>query len=394
MKNHHQSTGNASRTLPQSTGNASHVLHQTTGNTSRLRRTKYTSLWAGIVVILALLLLSGCGGGAGSGSETEPASLDFFAMDTYMTVTAYGERGEEAVEAAQAEVERLDAMLSTGDAGSEISKLNAAGEGTLSAEAGGLVQRGLELYEETDRRFDIAIYPIMEAWGFTDKNYRVPSDGELEKLLKLTDATKVHCTEAPGADDAVNVSFGKKGMAIDLGGIAKGYTSSRIMEIYRDKGVTSGLVSLGGNVQVLGTKPDGSNWRVAIQDPGDVQAESDQTEYMGLLEAADTAIITSGAYERNFTQDGRFYHHIIDPTTGKPARSGLISVTIVSPDGTLADALSTSLYIMGKDAALDFWRTHRDQFNCILMDEAREIYITKPIADQFSSDAYHVNVVE
>ncbi|MBQ9014534.1 MAG: FAD:protein FMN transferase [Firmicutes bacterium] len=359
------------------------------------------------------LCLWGCGSEGESGSASgpadgqEPVSRDFFAMDTYMTVTAYGENAAEATEAAEAEVNRLDAMLSTGNADSEIARVNggggvdAAGGGELSEEAGALVEQGLALYEETGRKFDIAIYPIMDAWGFTDKDYRVPSDEELEKLLPLTDAAKVHYDA-----EKHSVSFDAEGMAIDLGGIAKGYTSSRIMEIYREHGVESGLVSLGGNVQVLGTKPDGSSWRVAVQDPGSSSgdegdeadggsaAEDGQVQYLGILEAVDTAVITSGAYERNFTQDGHLYHHIIDPATGKPADSGLKSVTIVSEDGTLADALSTSLYIMGKDAALEYWRAHADQFDCILMDDAGELYVTAPIAEQFSSDAYHVNVVE
>ena len=351
---------------------------------------------------------------------SEPVSRDFFAMDTYMTVTAYGENAAEATEAAEAEVSRLDAMLSTGNKDSEIARVNAVGEaasdgsdasgdGTeLSEEAGALVEQGLALYEETGKKFDIAIYPVMEAWGFTDKNYRVPDDAELEKLLPLTDASKVHYDP-----DTHKVSFDEEGMAIDLGGIAKGYTSSRIMEIYKEHGIESGLVSLGGNVQVLGTKPDGSNWRVAVQDPGTESAEATadsedaagdeasaqneaaaQVQYLGVLEAADTAVITSGAYERNFTQDGVLYHHIIDPATGKPADSGLKSVTIVSSDGTLADALSTSLYIMGKDDALDYWRSHKDQFDCILMDDDGEIYVTAPIAEQFTSEDYNVNVVK
>ncbi|MBQ9059841.1 MAG: FAD:protein FMN transferase [Firmicutes bacterium] len=393
------------------------------------------------------LCLGGCGGdggssdgaaggdaaGAGDPAAMEPVSRDFFAMDTYMTVTAYGEKAAEATEAAEAEVNRLDAMLSTGNKDSEIAKVNAgageggeagegggtdeAGGGELSEEAGALVEKGLALYEETGRKFDIAIYPIMEAWGFTDKNYRVPKEAELEGLLPLTDASKVHYDANKHL-----VSFDEDGMAIDLGGIAKGYTSSRIMEIYKEHGVESGLVSLGGNVQVLGTKPDGSKWRVAVQDPGtgsaDDTADGDeaaaneaaaneaaaneaaaneaaaQAQYLGVLEAADTAVITSGAYERNFTQDGVLYHHIIDPATGRPADSGLKSVTIVSSDGTLADALSTSLYIMGKDDALDYWRSHQDEFDCILMDDAGELYVTEPIADQFSSEDYHVNVVK
>lgn len=351
-----------------------------------------------ILMIGAVLCACTDGGSAGgdAGSQ-EPVSRDFFAMDTYMTVTAYGDGAEEATEAAEDEVYRLDAMFSTGNPESEISGLNSKGGAVLSEEAGALVERGLELYDDTGKNFDIAVYPVMKAWGFTDKKYRVPSEEELEKLLPLTDADEVSFAESDDAD-GVEVSFGKKGMAIDLGGIAKGYTSSRIMEIYKEHGINSGLVSLGGNVQVLGTKPDGSKWKVAVQDPGSKSAEdaneSGAAEYMGVLEAADTAVITSGAYERNFTQNGKFYHHIIDPATGYPADSGLKSVTIVSKDGTLADALATSLYIMGKDKALDYWRSHSDEFGCILLDDDDELYVTKDLENDFTSDTYHVTVVE
>ena len=360
---------------------------------------KYIPALASLCMILMIgAALCACTDGepAGDVSSQEPVSRDFFAMDTYMTVQAYGDGAEEATEAAEDEVYRLDAMFSTGDPESEISGLNSKGGAVLSEEAGALVERGLELYDETGKNFDIAVYPVMKAWGFTDKNYRVPSEKELEELLPLTDADEVSFAESDDAD-GVEVSFGKKGMAIDLGGIAKGYTSSRIMEIYKEHGITSGLVSLGGNVQVLGTKPDGSKWKVAVQDPGSKSAddaEADAAEYMGVLEAADTAVITSGAYERNFTQNGKFYHHIIDPATGYPADSGLRSVTIVSADGTLADALATSLYIMGKDKALDYWRDHSDEFGCILMDDDGELFVTKDLENDFASDTYHVTVVE
>nr|WP_243106058.1 FAD:protein FMN transferase [Butyricicoccus sp. OF13-6] len=165
---------------------------------------------------------------------------------------------------------------------------------------------------------------------------------------------------------------------VDLGGIAKGYTSDRIMQVFADNGVTSGIVSLGGNVQVLGCKPDGSKWRVAVQDP------NDEGENFAVVEIADEAVITSGGYQRYFEEDGATYHHIIDPRTGYPADSGVISSTIISHDGTLADGLSTSLFIMGVDDALDYWRAHSDEFDAILMDENGAVYVTDGIADRCS----------
>ena len=215
----------------------------------------------------------------------------------------------------------------------------------------------------------------MDAWGFTTGNYTVPSDEMIENLLPLTDANNIIYDK-----DESSISFAKDGMKIDFGGIAKGYTSGRIADIYRECGVTSGLINLGGNVQVVGTKTDGSKWRVAVQSP---ETEDD---YLGILSTADRAVITSGGYERYFEQDGVTYHHIIDPKTGYPAESGLVSVTIVSEDGTLADGLSTSLFIMGEEKAADFWREHKDEFDAILMSDDGTLYVTEGLENDFSTE--------
>ena len=302
------------------------------------------------------------------------ASKDIFAMDTYMTVTAYGDQAQEAVNEAGAEIERLDNMLSTGNEESEIAKLNQSRSATLSEDAGYLVERALELNEETGGAFDIAIYPIMEAWGFPTQNYQVPTEDTLQSLLKLCDVSGITYDK-----DNRNISFNQEGMKIDLGGIAKGYTSSRIMEIYKENNISSGLVNLGGNVQALGTKTDGSKWRVAVQSP------DDSDDYLGVLSIEDKAVITSGGYERYFEQDGKTYHHIIDPQTGYPAENGLTSVTIVSEDGTLADGLS-SLFIMGKDKAIEFWRAHSNEFDAIILTDDGKIYVTEGIQDDFSTE--------
>lgn len=308
---------------------------------------------------------------SGSG-ETMQATKDIFAMDTYMTLTAYGENCEEATEAAADEIERLNALLSTGNADSEVGQINANGGGTLSEDTSYLLKRSLELYESTDGRFDVAIYPIMDAWGFTTQNYQVPSEETLSSLMPLIDASNIIYDE-----ENATISFSVDGMEIDFGGIAKGYTSSRLAEIFKEYGVTSALVNLGGNVQVIGGKTDGTAWRVAVQDPEDTE------DYIGVLSVMDKAVITSGGYERYFDQDGVTYHHIIDPSTGYPADSGLISVTIVTEDGTLADGLSTSLFIMGKDDAVTYWRAHSDEFDFILVDDERNIYISEGISDAF-----------
>lgn len=300
-----------------------------------------------------------------------------FAMDTVMTFTAYGKNCVEAVDAAMKEVERLDALLSTGSTSSEISMLNAAGGGQgLSDDTTALFRRGLEIYADTDGVFDFTIYPLMRLWGFPTGEYHVPTAEELQEVLPLVDASKVEVSE----DGTNRVSLGE-GQQVDFGGIAKGYASRRVMEVYEEYGVTSGMVSLGGNVQVSGEKPDGSLWRVGIRDP-----EGAQGETLAVLEASDCAIVTSGGYERYFEEDGETYIHILNPKTGRPVKGDLASASVISDDGTLADALSTALYIMGREKAVDYWRRHEGEFEMILITNEGNIYVTEGIRGNFSSE--------
>lgn len=347
--------------------------------------------------VVASMLLTGCGTASdtkhtGSTSETqttnsttassaEPVSQEIFAMDTYMTVTAYGDNAQKGVTDAVAEIQRLDNLLSIGKEDSEISKLNKSGCAALSDDTAVMVTKALDLYKSTGGAFDITVLPLMELWGFTTQEYYVPTEDEIQSTLQRVGADKLTWDES-----TKTLTLGDK-QEIDLGGIAKGFTSSRIMEIFKKDGVTCGMVSLGGNVHLLGTKQDGSAWRVGIQDPNNTD------DMLGVLEANDCAVITSGAYERNFEKDGVTYHHIIDPATGKPSNSGLTSVTIVSKDGTLADGLSTSLFVMGKDKAIAYWKQHADEFDTILVDKDRNVYITEGIAGNFSPDSVSADQV-
>lgn len=341
--------------------------------------------------VVASMVLTGCGTASntkntGSASETQttnsttasstqPVSQEIFAMDTYMTVTAYGDNAQKGVTDAVAEIQRLDNLLSIGKEDSEISKLNKSGSAALSDDTAVMVAKALDLYKSTGGAFDITVLPLMELWGFTTQEYYVPTEDEIQSTLQRVGADKLTWDES-----TKTLTLGNK-QEIDLGGIAKGFTSSRIMEIFKKDGVTCGMVSLGGNVHLLGTKQDGSAWRVGIQDPNNTD------DMLGVLQANDCAVITSGAYERNFEKDGVTYHHIIDPATGKPSNSGLTSVTIVSKDGTLADGLSTSLFVMGKDKAIAYWKQHADEFDTILVDKDRNVYITEGIAGNFSPDS-------
>ncbi len=215
----------------------------------------------------------------------------------------------------------------------------------------------------------------MKAWGFAEGDFRVPSEETLSELLPLTDAGLIRYDS-----EAAEISFGTQGMEIDLGGIAKGFTSNRIMDIFRECGIQSGLVNLGGNVQTLGAKTDGSLWHVSIIDPMNVD------DYVGILSVEGQAVVTSGGYERYFEEEGTTYHHIINPRTGYPAKSGLASVTVISSDGVLADGLSTSFFIMGLDKAQKYWKEHDREFDMVLVAEDGTVYVTESIAESFESE--------
>lgn len=325
------------------------------------------------LLLLGLVFLGGCGQTSApsvSSAGTDSQSIDLFAMDTVMTLTAYGDHAGEALDAAKSEIERLDALFSISSESGDIYALNRDHKADFQEDSLALLNRALEVSASTDGIFDCTIEPVMEAWGFTTQNYRVPEENALNELLSHVDYRQVQV-------DGNTVSI-PDDVQIDLGGIAKGFTSDRMMQVFADSGVTSGIISLGGNVQALGLKPDGSRWRVAVQDP------ENSEDNFAVVEIEDEAVITSGGYQRYFEQDGTTYHHIIDPRTGYPADSGIISSTIISHDGTLADGLSTSLFIMGVDDALDYWRAHSDEFDAILMDENGTVYVTDGIADRCS----------
>ncbi len=315
--------------------------------------------------------------------KKKEASRQIFAMDTVMTIDAVGKDAQEAVDEACSEINRLDTLLGAENKKSEIYALNASGDAFVSTETKELIERALEISESTEGAFDITIYPLMQAWGFTSQEYRVPEQSEIEKLLASVGYDKVKVNDESGE------VWLEDGSRIDLGGIAKGYTSSHLMDLFAGYDLQSARVSLGGNVQIYGSKEDGENWRIAIRDPSDPDSES---KFLGIVEIEDGAVITSGGYERYFEEGGVTYHHILDPSTGYPSDSGLTSVTIVSSDGTLADGLSTALFVMGLDQASSYWRAHSDEFDFVIMTEDGKVYISEGLKGRFSSD-YDYEVV-
>lgn len=315
-------------------------------------------------MLSALLFLTGCS----AESSPEPVQGTFFAMDTVMDFTIYGESG--LIDQSESLIASLESLVSVTDANSELYAINQTGSGTLTGKASSLMEQALEICRRTDGALDLSIYPIVRAWGFTTGSYQVPDEAEIQALLPLVDYRKIQYDAATGT-----VTL-PEGMEIDLGSVAKGYAGQLAAQMLRDNGVESALLSLGGNVQTVGTKPDGSPWQIGIKDP---QGE----DAMMVLSVEDQAVVTSGGYERYFEQDGQTYWHIMDPSTGHPADSGLISVTIVGDEGVVCDGLSTALFVMGLEKAADLWAQSGD-FEAVFVTASGEVYITEGLRDRFA----------
>jgi thiamine biosynthesis lipoprotein len=309
------------------------------------------------------------------GTKKKTYSTEFFAMNTIMYIEAVGPESEEAVLAGCDKIYALDAMLSRTNPKSEISQVN-AGDGvsevTVSEETFRLLENAVLLCEDTGGTFDISIAPIMDLWGFSGSEYRVPAAEEIAATLGFVDYSGLILDSSD-----FGVSFSGDGMSVDLGAIAKGYASDCVLEIMKGFDIESALINLGGNVCVYGKKSNGEGFRVAIADP------THPTTYAGILEVSDLSIITSGGYERYFEKDGKKYIHIMDPYTGMPADSDLLSVSIIGPNGMRCDALSTALFVMGKEAAIEYWRAHRD-FGCILVISETEVLASRDLEGVFT----------
>ena len=284
-----------------------------------------------------LLLCLGCG--------TRGASRSLFHMDTFLKLDCYGTNAEAALDACQAEIVRLEALFSATLEGSDISRLNrASGEAVeVDADTAQLLRRAREMSILTGGAFHPAVGSLVDAWGFLTDAPAVPAEAKLQKLLPLPSAQAIQI-------DGTRITL-DSAARLDLGGIAKGYCSERLCNIAREYGIESALFTLGGNVEAVGSRPDGSPWRVGVRDPEDAEG------IVGVIELVDRAAVTSGGYQRYFEQDGTRYHHILDPETGYPANSGLRSVTVIAESGTDADALSTAFFVLGMDAAVALMRS-------------------------------------
>lgn len=326
-------------------------------------------LWKKLAALLLTGVLTGCS--APAEEIQQPVERSLFAMNTYMTFTAYGEDAQAALQEAEECIQQVERLWSVTDENSEIYQANHSGGQpvTVSEETAEIISFALEMAQRTGGALDPTIYPVLTAWGFTTDSKQLPSQQQIAQLLEQVgyDRIQINGSELTVPD----------GMELDLGAVGKGYTADLVTEILRRHGVTSALISLGGNIQAIGSRPDGSDWRLGIRAPW-------ESGNLGVLTVSDAAVVTSGGYENYFDDEqGNIYWHILDPSTGYPADNGLQSVTIVGREGKMCDALSTALFVMGAQSAEQYWRENGG-FEMLLVTDSGEILITEGIAEDFT----------
>ena len=316
------------------------------------------------------VLLSGCV------TRTEPSvSTQVFVMDTIMSLELWEGGGQEQLNQAVEQLYQWEDLWSVTDESSEIWAADHSGGAwsALSGETADLLSQALELCRLTGGALDLTSYSAVKAWGFTTGEYRVPGEEELAALAEGIDYTQVELDR-----DARRIRL-PAGMELDLGAVAKGYAGTRLAEQLREQGVTSALLNLGGNVQTVGGKPDGSPWSVGVQNPA-----SEQVDNLLAIQVVDQAVVTSGSYQRYFQQDGQTYWHILDPETAAPARTGLASVTVVGPDGTVCDGLATALFVLGEEAGIELWRAHPElDIQVIWVREDGSVALTEGLEENY-----------
>ncbi len=320
-----------------------------------------------LLAVLLTVSLCGCGG-------TQESRLELFAMNTYMVITAEGGDTEETVQAASREISRLESVLSRTIDTSSVSRLNIEGSAVLDEDTSSLLAAALTYSADTNGAFDVTIAPLVELWGITSDDPRVPSQEEIDALLPLVGSEHIHLD---GREATLDEDCG-----IDLGGIAKGFASDKAADILSRSGADRACANLGGNVYVY-SRENSRAWNVAIEDP------KGKDGYVCILSLTDHFVVTSGGYQRYFTgPDGTVYQHILDPKTGYPVQSDLLSASVILPRsgdalaGTRADAYSTALYVMGESGAADFWRAHRD-FDMVLVTTDGRVVYTPGLASVF-----------
>lgn len=336
-----------------------------------------------IVVLISLVfLLVGC---QETAENIEPISESTFMLGTVVFVSVYDTADKAIFEDLFDRMDQIEQTMSKTIATSEVSRINTFSEKAdlsksleIDPDVFNVIETALEYGHKSMGRFDITLAPIVDLWAIGTEAENVPEPEAIEALLLNVGLDKIKI------NGENNISLAKN-TKIDLGGIAKGYAADEVADMLKASGVKKAIINLGGNVKVVGEKSKDVPFKVGIQDPLD-----ERNNYLGIVSVSDKTIVTSGDYERFFEKDGKRYHHIFDPSTGYPYETNVASVTVISDDSIIADAMSTILYLMDVEDGLAFVDT-LEGVDCIYVTKDYELFISNgPIKDQFelTNEAY------
>ena len=291
------------------------------------------------------------------------------------------DHAEAAVEAAYAEIDRIEGLISSWRESSETSAINRSAGGPaveVSRELFDLIRRGMRVSELTGGAFDLTFAGTGKLWDFKDPTQGVPNENELLASLELVDYRLVDLNAGRSS-----VRLPKTGMKIGLGAIGKGYAANRAAKVLEELDVVGGLVNAGGDLVAFGQRDNGTSWTVGIADPLNPE------RVFAHVELADRAIVTSGDYEQYFEIDGVRYAHILDPRTGWPVR-GVTSATVLCADAELADALATSIFVLGVEDGLELINQLRG-VEALIVDDHLQIHFSTQLRGQIQEEHHDEN---
>lgn len=320
-----------------------------------------------LVIITAIFIVY-------SNKKVEPISRTEVWLDTPCKITIYDKSKNENLDKAFQALKNIQDKMNVNQKDSEVYNINENAGITfvkVSDETFYVIEEGKKYGELTNGKFDISIGPIVKLWGINTDNARIPQEKEVKEILPLVNYKDILINE-----NEKSVMLKNKGMSIDLGGIAKGYAGDVISKVLKENSIEHAVIDLGGNIVVLGSKTDGSNWKVGIQNP-----LSQRGDYFGVIEVANKSVVTSGIYERYLEKDGKIYHHIFDTSTGYPVDNNLAGVTIITDKSIDGDALS-KVFCMGVKKGMDFI-SGIEGADAIFVTKNNEVYITKGIKSSF-----------
>lgn len=315
------------------------------------------------ILLILVIALTSCTGN----NMDESINDSRFLIGTIISLELFGTKDEELLDGSFKIIEEIDQLMSLNIEGSELNRLNAnAGKGPfkVSEQTFTVIKKALEYGGISNGGFDITLEPVISLWNIGSDNAKVPASDILEEKLKFVDYTKVKLNESN-----LTVEL-EEGMSIDLGGIGKGYSADLVAQYLISEGIEKAILNLGGNILIIGEKAEETPFRVGLQNPFD-----NRNEYFGVVEASDKTVVTSGIYERNFTEDDVLYHHILDTVTGYPVNNGVASVSIIADESIEADALSTVLFVLGVEDGIKL-ANELDGVECIFVTDEGQVHMS------------------